>query len=66
VFTKKAHHHAVFPISMQLASALQHLARKPQSSIERRTAMKFETLMLNSLFAACVAICVSTLVAMLA
>jgi len=28
--------------------------------------MKFETLMLNSLFAACVAICVSTLVAMLA
>ena len=51
---------------MQLASALQHLARKPQSSIERRTAMKFETLMLNSLFAACVAICVSTLVAMLA
>jgi hypothetical protein len=31
----------------------------------RRTAMKFETLMLNSFFAACVTLCVSTLVAML-
>jgi hypothetical protein len=31
----------------------------------RRTAMKFETLMLNSFFVACVAICVSTLSAML-
>jgi len=28
--------------------------------------MKFETLMLNSFFAACVALCVSTLAAMLA
>jgi hypothetical protein len=66
VFPQKARHHAVFPTSTPLASVLQHLVRKPQSSIERRTAMKFETLMLNSLFAACVAICVSTLVAMLA
>jgi hypothetical protein len=32
----------------------------------RRTAMKFETLMLNSLFAACLVICVATLGAMLA
>jgi hypothetical protein len=32
----------------------------------RRTAMKFETLMLNSFFAACVVLCVSTLSAMLA
>ncbi|GLQ50962.1 hypothetical protein ACFFJT_07145 [Dyella flava] len=31
----------------------------------RRTAMKFETLLLNSFFFACVAICVSTLGAML-
>ena len=31
----------------------------------RRTAMKFETLMLHSLFAACLVICVSTLGAML-
>jgi hypothetical protein len=31
-----------------------------------RAAMKFETLMLNSFFAACVVICVSTLAAMLA
>jgi hypothetical protein len=31
----------------------------------RRTTMKFETLMLNSFFAACVVICVSTLSAML-
>jgi len=51
---------------MSLASALQRLARKPHSHIERTIAMKFETLMLNSLFAACVAICVSTLAAMLA
>lgn len=50
---------------MRLASALQHLPRKPLSLIERSTAMKFETLMLNSFFAACVAICVSTLAAML-
>ena len=63
---EKGRRHAVFQASTPLASALQRLARKPQSSIERRTAMKFETLMLNSLFAACVAICVSTLVAMLA
>ena|GEM_PF-3094001 len=66
VFSRKRARHAVFQASTPLASALQRLARKPQSSIERRTAMKFETLMLNSLFAACVAICVSTLVAMLA
>jgi hypothetical protein len=32
----------------------------------RRTAMKFETLMLNSLFVACLVICVTTLGAMLA
>jgi hypothetical protein len=32
----------------------------------RRITMKFETLMLNSFFAACVVICVSTLSAMLA
>jgi len=32
----------------------------------RRAAMKFETLMLNSLFAACLVICVATLGAMLA
>jgi hypothetical protein len=31
----------------------------------RRTAMKLETLLLNSFFVACVAICVSTLSAML-
>jgi hypothetical protein len=31
----------------------------------RRTAMKFETLMLNSFFAACIVLCVSTLGAML-
>ena len=31
----------------------------------RRTAMKFETLMLHSLFAACLLVCVSTLGAML-
>jgi hypothetical protein len=31
----------------------------------RRTAMKFETLMLNSLFAACLVICFATLGAML-
>ena len=49
-----------------LASTLQNIPRKPHSLIERRTSMKFETLMLNSFFAACVAICVSTLVAMLA
>jgi hypothetical protein len=33
---------------------------------QRRTTMKFETLMLNSFFAACVVLCVSTLSAMLA
>lgn len=32
----------------------------------RRIAMKFETLMLNSLFVACLVICVSTLASMLA
>jgi hypothetical protein len=31
----------------------------------RRAAMKFETLMLNSLFAACLVLCVATLGAML-
>lgn len=31
----------------------------------RRTAMKFETLMLHSLFVACLLVCVSTLGAML-
>jgi hypothetical protein len=51
---------------MRLASGLQHQPRKPHSSIQRRTAMKFETLMLNSLFAACIVLCVSTLAAMLA
>ena len=51
---------------MQLASALHNLSRAPHSYRERRTAMKFETVMLNSFFAVCVAICVSTLVAMLA
>jgi hypothetical protein len=57
--------HAVFRAFLRLASAMHYLARKPQSLIGWRTAMKFETLMLNSFFAACVAICVSTLAAML-
>jgi hypothetical protein len=39
---------------------------KASLAYERRTAMKFETLMLNSLFAACLVICVATLGAMLA
>lgn len=50
---------------MRLASALQYLLRKPRPLIKRTIAMKFETLMLNSLFVACAAICVSTLAAML-
>ncbi|MBE1160913.1 hypothetical protein [Dyella acidiphila] len=58
--------HAVFELSARLASGLQYLSRKPHSSTQRRAAMKFETLMLNSLFAACVLICASTLAAMLA
>ncbi|WP_188796511.1 hypothetical protein [Dyella nitratireducens] len=63
--SRKWRRYAVFQALMRLASALQRLARKPQLIIDRRTAMKFETLMLNSFFAACVAICVSTLAAML-
>jgi hypothetical protein len=51
---------------MQLASTLLYVSQAPHSYRERRTAMKFETVMLNSFFAVCVAICVSTLVAMLA
>jgi len=58
--------YAVFEALMPLAPALQRLSRKPHSLIERRTAMKFETLMLNSLFIACAAICVSTLASRLA
>jgi hypothetical protein len=58
--------YAVFERSSRLASALQYPTRKLQTLIDGRTAMKFETLMLNSFFAACVAICVSTLAAMLA
>lgn len=44
---------------------MQSLTRKPITRA-RRNAMKFETLMLNSLFVACLVICVSTLGAMLA
>jgi hypothetical protein len=62
----KGRRHAVFEAMMRLASGLQHQSRKPHSTIQWRTAMKFETLMLNSLFAACVVLCVSTLAAMLA
>jgi hypothetical protein len=64
-FPGKWRRHAVFQGSMQLASALQYLLRKPHPTLDRSTTMKFETLMLNSFFAACVVICVSTLAAML-
>jgi len=58
--------YAVFKAFERLASGLQYLTRKPHSLAYWRTAMKFETLMLNSFFAVCVALCVSTLTAMLA
>jgi hypothetical protein len=58
--------HAVFWRKTGLAQALLPLPRKPHKPTLRRTAMKFETLMLNSFFAACVVLCVSTLTAMLA
>jgi hypothetical protein len=45
---------------------LCHISSESLTSLLWRTAMKFETLMLNSFFAACVVICVSTLTAMLA
>jgi hypothetical protein len=51
---------------LPLAPTLQHLPSKALLLTEGRAAMKFETLMLNSFFAACVVICVSTLAAMLA
>lgn len=41
-------------------------SRKPHQPTQRTIAMKFETLMLNSLFVVCAAICVSVLTAMLA
>ena len=62
---KKWRSAAVFHASTHLARAMQPLRRKPHRLL-RRTAMKFETLMLNSLFAACLVICVATLGAMLA
>lgn len=43
-----------------------NLSVESLTAYSRRTAMKFETLMLNSLFAACLVICVATLGAMLA
>ncbi|WP_440270141.1 hypothetical protein [Dyella sp.] len=49
-----------------MAPTLQNLPSKALLLPEERAAMKFETLMLNSFFAACVVICVSTLAAMLA
>ncbi|MBD8899791.1 hypothetical protein IHE46_12535 [Rhodanobacter sp. DHG33] len=58
--------HAVFETPMQLASALHYLPRKPHQPTQRTTAMKFEAMMLNSLFVVCTAICVSVLTAMLA
>jgi len=64
--SRKWRRYAVFQALARLASGLQYLTRKPHSLSERTTAMKFETLMLNSLFAVCVAVCVSTLAAMLA
>ncbi|WP_188796500.1 hypothetical protein [Dyella nitratireducens] len=66
VTSRKWRRYAGFEALAQLASALQYQARKLQSLMKWRTAMKLETLMLNSFFAACVAICVSTLAAMLA
>jgi hypothetical protein len=70
MFTRTSGHkprrYAVFRESKPLASPLQHQSRKPQPLIQRRIAMKFETLMLNSFFAACVVLCVSTLAAMIA
>jgi hypothetical protein len=49
-----------------VARRLLHLLRKPHPADSRRTAMKFETLLLNSLFVACMVICITTLGAMLA
>lgn len=57
--------YAAFCMPTPLAWAMHYLIRKPRSP-PRRTAMKFETLMLNSLFVACLVICVTTLGAMLA
>lgn len=56
---------ARFPRFGEVGIGLATLGVKPHSPTERIIAMKFETLMLNSLFAACAVICVSTLAAML-
>jgi hypothetical protein len=38
-----------------------HISRELPTKPSRSTAMKFETLMLNSLFATCLVICISTI-----
>jgi hypothetical protein len=55
---------AVFQASKELAQALPYTKQRLQS-LNRRTAMKFETLMLHSLFAACLLVCVLTFGSML-
>jgi hypothetical protein len=58
-------------VGMRVSSALGtwhglcHYSYKDPFIHARRVAMKFETLMLNSLFAACLVLCASTLGAML-
>jgi hypothetical protein len=54
------------PPTIQREKSAKTSMRRPACTLTRSVVMKFETLMLNSFFAACVLVCVSTLAAMLA
>ena len=57
---------AIPSMSLALAQPLRYLLRKSRFITARSIAMKFESIVLPSLFTLCLALCVSTLAAMLA